>query len=672
MRALGEGITGVLDTLFGQLASNANHGPVLVERSLGYLASARYGLTEDEMLDVLTADDVVWDDFDKKKHHDVGEHRLPVVVWSRLSLDLEPYLTERAAPSGTVIAFYHRQLAERVEAKFLAGYETQKRHGDLALYFSKKPAWLDEGRKAPNARRAAELVFQQRSARQWAEAEATLFDCPFLFAKVVTGMVLDLDDDYRALLRDAPGNELPRRADLLLVHGALRLSLHVVTNDPVQLAPQMIGRLLVHRDKLDVAKLVDEISTAAQRPWFRPLHPYFDAPDGALIGTLDCSSVNAWAIAMTPDGKRAVSAYSDNTLRVWDLENGRVLRTLGGHSGIVSGVAVTAEGNLAVSSSRDNKLKVWDLDTGSLLHTLIGHTGWVNAVAVTPDGKRAVSASWDRTLKVWDLESGRVLYTLKGHSNPVFGMALTPNSKWAISASWDKTLKVWNLESGQSPMRSGHARRDKGTVIMPLRTLEGHLNYVDGAAVTPDGKWAISASSDKTLKVWELETGRVLRTLEGHTSSVEGVAVTPNGKRAVSASRDHTLKVWDLDSGLVLSTLKGHYDIVWGAAVTPDGRRAVSASSDGTLKVWDIETSRAARTPDGHATSVDGVAVTPDGKRVVAASRDKTLKAWNQDTGALVGTLYCEAPALCCASVDRQLIAIGDEGGRVLFVSLED
>jgi hypothetical protein len=146
---LGEGFAGVIDMHFDRLASNTNHGPVLVERSLCYLAAARYGLTEDEMLDVLTADDKVWDDFDKRKHHEVNERRLPVVVWSRLSLDLEPYLTERATPGGTVIAFYHRQLAERVEAKFLAGDEAQTRHGDLASYFHAKSAWLDEGQKTP-------------------------------------------------------------------------------------------------------------------------------------------------------------------------------------------------------------------------------------------------------------------------------------------------------------------------------------------------------------------------------------------------------------------------------------------------------------------------------------------------------------------------------------------
>jgi WD40 repeat protein len=90
--------------------------------------------------------------------------------------------------------------------------------------------------------------------------------------------------------------------------------------------------------------------------------------------------------------------------------------------------------------------------------------------------------------------------------------------------------------------------------------------------------------------VWDLDTGGVVRTLEGHSSSVRGVAVTPDGKKAISASVDNTLKVWDLDTEGVLRTLEGHSSSVQGVAVTPDGKKAVSASDDGTLKVWDLDT----------------------------------------------------------------------------------
>ena len=132
-------------------------------------------------------------------------------------------------------------------------------------------------------------------------------------------------------------------------------------------------------------------------------------------------------MALTPDGRLAVSASGDHTLKVWDVASGRALRTLSGHSGLVDAVALTPDGRLAVSASGDHTLKVWDISaalnagsaSGRELRTLAGHTGQVSAVALTPDGRLAVSASEDYTLKVWDVASGRELRTLAGHTSRV-------------------------------------------------------------------------------------------------------------------------------------------------------------------------------------------------------------------------------------------------------------
>src|SRR6185503_16582347 len=133
-----------------------------------------------------------------------------------------------------------------------------------------------------------------------------------------------------------------------------------------------------------------------------------------------------------------------------------------------------------------------------------------------------------------------------------------------------------------------------------VRILEGHTAWVTSVAVTVDGRHAVSASDDRTLKVWDMSTGQMVRTLEGHTARVNGVAVTADGCQAVSASSDWPLKVWNLSRGQAVCTLKGHIDRVNGVAVTADGRHAVSASSDNTLKVWDLSTGRALRTLQGH------------------------------------------------------------------------
>ena len=165
-------------------------------------------------------------------------------------------------------------------------------------------------------------------------------------------------------------------------------------------------------------------------------------------------------MAVTPDGRRAVSASDDRTLKVWELESGRELQTLSGHAGWVHAATVTSGGQRAVSASSDRTLKVWELESGRELRTLCGHARGVNAVAVTPDGQRAVSASFDCTLKVWELESGRELLTLSGHAagvNAVAGRQMVSAQfpprmirrsrcgTWTAAASGRPSSAIWGL-----------------------------------------------------------------------------------------------------------------------------------------------------------------------------------------------------------------------------------
>ncbi|HKP87378.1 MAG TPA: TIR domain-containing protein [Blastocatellia bacterium] len=118
--------------------------------------------------------------------------------------------------------------------------------------------------------------------------------------------------------------------------------------------------------------------------------------------------------------------------------------------------------------------------------------------------------------------------------------------------------------------------------------LKGHIDEVYGVAVTADGRRAVSGSGDKTVRVWDADTGKCLATLEGHTDAVWGVALSADGRRIVSGSWDNTVRVWDADTGKCLATLEGHTGAVWGVAVTADGRRVVSGSADRTVRVWEL------------------------------------------------------------------------------------
>ena len=132
-------------------------------------------------------------------------------------------------------------------------------------------------------------------------------------------------------------------------------------------------------------------------------------------------------------------------------------------------------------------------------------------------------------------------------------------------------------------------------------TITGHTQGVSACAVSPDGTWIVSTSSDHTLKIWDVATGIEVVTLTGHTNVVTGCAVSPDGTWIVSCSHDQTLKIWDVASGTEKATLTGHTDKVTGCAVSSDGTWIVSCSFDQTLRIWDIATGSERATLTGRS-----------------------------------------------------------------------
>jgi WD40 repeat protein len=119
--------------------------------------------------------------------------------------------------------------------------------------------------------------------------------------------------------------------------------------------------------------------------------------------------------------------------------------------------------------------------------------------------------------------------------------------------------------------------------------LEGHANEVRSVALSSFARLAISGSRDKTLRVWNLNSGKCLKILEGHTGPVNSVALSADGCWALSGSDDTTIRLWDVNSGLCLKTFAGHAQIVTSVAFSEDGRWALSGSCDKSLRIWELE-----------------------------------------------------------------------------------
>jgi WD40 repeat protein len=183
---------------------------------------------------------------------------------------------------------------------------------------------------------------------------------------------------------------------------------------------------------------------------------------------------------------------------------------------------------------------------------------------------------------------------------------------------------------------------------------------VHSVGFSPDGKQVVSGSDDRTVKVWNAQTGQVTLTLKGHTYGVLSVAFSPDGKRIVSGNGDKTVKVWNAQTGQETLTLRGHTDDVWGVSFSPDGTRIVSGSEDKTVKVWDAQTGQETFTLKGHTEGVMSVAFSPDGTRIVSGSRDKTVKVW--DNPVRQDTLIPKG----ISSLEGGEVAFSPDGKRIL------
>jgi WD40 repeat protein len=150
-------------------------------------------------------------------------------------------------------------------------------------------------------------------------------------------------------------------------------------------------------------------------------------------------------------------------------------------------------------------------------------------------------------------------------------------------------------------------------------------NRITALALTSDSRYAVSASDDKKIKVWDVHAKTIVRTLRGHTAGVNDVALTPDNSRILSASDDGTVKIWDLASGTDLFTFCEHHASVSCLAVSADGRQAVSVSSsryskDTTLKLWDVESGFVRRSFPTDDDFINALALTPNGKHALTAS----------------------------------------------------
>ena len=608
---------------FGQM--ELKYGEAFVRRALGYITASRNGVTDEEMIDLISLDDAVMGEIVLQYHP--FRRRLPPVLWYRLKQDLNHYLTDISADHVRTVQWSHGHFSEAAEERYLNQRDkAPSYHKAMSEYFlgdwvskpkpypgndkgvlryvSSQPLFwepeeanVDGSDRVYNLRKINELPHHLLRSQQTALYKSeTMCNFEWVLAKLCGTSLRSLVEEYHIGLEVEPSD-----LDLKILSDTLQLSATAILRDARQLAGQVVGRLQGIIDR-------DVPSAPGDPPRYPFLHTFLaqaketsvqtlvpsicclTEPGGILFDLLSGHLKSITALTVTTDAQNALTASEDNTLKVWDLKSGKVVSTFDNFGTNVTKIR-TASNNRYVISVEGTEIKIWSMRTRECLFVIDQYVD-PPVITVAGEGKLLV-ALFDgvNVLRTWDLEDGfKFICETKIDDKSVFSdnsVVLAPDSYG------DYVLHAFR---GGNSATIQHARN--GKVIHVLKCHDT-TSSVTALAITRD--YMIVACRQQYMKLHEIhqlelfdaKKGKYLRSVRGCTHDIiTELHINLVGSHAISvcaseASNSSNIMIWNLET-------EDHKHLARHSGVSAisacaDFRYCLTArKGDSTLKIWNI------------------------------------------------------------------------------------
>ena len=324
-------------------------------------------------------------------------------------------------------------------------------------------------------------------------------------------------------------------------------------------------------------------------------------------------------ISFSKDGKYLIS-LSNGIIRIWDVQTKRVLKTI--NVEYAKAVYWNEEQHILIALTIDRAIRKWNIDTGMLLDSKNMDFCLLKSAVFSPKGTYVALIDWtEEDNLVFDVESGRLVNKLPGHSNDINFISFSNDEKYIVSASEDKTVRVWDIKKGSECLSIEHA------------------GSVNSAAFSEDRSKIITTCDDNTMQLFDANNGTLIRTYNGLSNAARYAIFNPDGRLIASTSMDHSIFLWNVETGALKRIIKEHTEEVTCLAFSSDGKYLASASKDKTILIKDIQNCHLDSPASEESFKLfTPIAICPNGKLFLSSVENRIL-VWNAKTNTILRVL---------------------------------